>query len=92
MAISSYAGEIQHARRGFDTDRFVKSISAGLLFRNGNVDVETSILNDNSSVVEHVRPISAFEGERQLNVLLRRNSEEIDVNSCLAPSHISQAG
>ena len=52
---SSYAGEIQAAFRGFDTVLFLRSLLAGLLIGNENVDVWAKVRNDNPIVVEHVR-------------------------------------
>ena len=56
--------------RGFDTARFLKSISGGLLFTNGDVGIETRIRCDNSSAVEHVPSTNLVTKERRLSGLL----------------------
>ena len=54
---------------------FLKSTLSELLFRNGNIDIETRIRNDNSSVVEHVHSINAVAKGRRLNGFLESNME-----------------
>ena len=64
------------ALRGFDTSRFLESMSASLMFGNGNVEIDTGIRSDNAVVVDHVRPINSVTKERRSNVFLESNREE----------------
>ena len=58
-----------------DTALFLKSTLDGLLFGSGNVEIETRIRNDNSSVVEHVRSINSDSQDRMSNGFLESNRE-----------------
>ena len=74
--------------RGFDAARFLKSALEELLFGNENVDIETRIRNDNSSVVAHVHSIGPIAKERGFDGFLERNREDLGANPWLALSHI----
>ena len=55
----------------------------------GNVDIDTRIRSDNSSVVEHVRSINTVAKERMPNGLLESNRGEMETNPWLVLSHIA---
>ena len=87
-SISSYAGVIQAAFHGFDTARFLQNTSAGFLFGNENVDIDTGIRSDNSIVVEHSHTINSATKGRRLKGLLGSNRAELEISPWLALSHI----
>ena len=60
------------AFRGFDAARFLKSSLSELLPANENIDIAARIRNDNSSFVEHVRPIRSVTKERRLDGFARK--------------------
>ena len=74
----SYAGGIQAARYGFDKALPLKILVAKLLFSNANADVETSVRNDNSSLVVHVRTIKSLGNGRILNSFPETKREELN--------------
>ena len=71
------------------TARFVKSMSAGLMFGNENAQIETGMRNDNSSAVDHVHSIRSVTKDRRSNGFLESNREELETNSWWALSHIT---
>ena len=86
---SSYAGDIRSVFHGVDTSLLLRSVLAGLLFRNGNADVETEVRSVNSSVVEHVHSSNSVTKGRTLNCFPESRREEIDLIDWLTISHIA---
>ena len=56
---------------------------------NGNIDIGAIIRNDNSIVVEHVRPINSVTQERRSNGSVESNREESETKPWLVLSHIT---
>ena len=54
----------------------------------GNIDIETRIRNDNSSVAEHVHSINSVMKERRTNGSSGSNRGELETNHWLALSRI----
>ena len=67
---------------------FVKSTISELLFGNDNVDIETRILNGNSSVVEHVHSINYVANGRTSHGFVESNIGDTDINDWLTLPHI----
>ena len=59
------------------------------MFGNRNVEIETGIRIENSSVVEHVRPINSVKQGRRSHVFLSSNMKGLVGNPWLALSHIA---
>ena len=70
---SIYAGRIRDVLIGVDSTRFLKNMSAELLFRNGIIDVGARIQNDNSIVVLHVNSINSAAIEQRSHGFLWNN-------------------
>ena len=83
----SYAGEIKVLYHCFDPARFLESMLSGS-FGNDNVDIETMIRNDNSSVLEHVQSVNSVDKERTTHGFLGSNNAEMDINDWLTLPHI----
>ena len=64
---------VKVASRGTDTDRSPTSTLSELLFGNWNIDIEARIRDDNSGVVEHVRPINSVTKGRRSHGFLGSN-------------------
>ena len=80
---------VQVAFRGFYTARFLKSMLGELFTGSGNVDIETRVRSDNSSVVENAQPTNTVTKNRRLNGLLESNREELETDRFLGLSHIA---
>ena len=63
-------------------EKYVREVLLG----RGNIEIETGIRADNSSVVAH--PINSVTKERRSRGLIGRNSEELKMNPRLSLPHI----
>ena len=67
VAKSSYAVAIQAAFYGFDTARFLKSLSGELLSGDDGVGAEMIVRNDNSTGVEHAHSTNSVTNGQRVN-------------------------
>ena len=73
---------------GFDTARLLKSLAGGLLVGDAGVDVETSVMGGNSSVVVHVHPINSVSNGRGISSFLEIATKALNLNVWLSLAHI----
>ena len=74
--------------RGFGTVRFLNSMLEGLVYGNGDIEIETRIRNDSAIAVEHVHWIDSAAKGRRLGGFLESNIEESGGHPWLALSRI----